>query len=444
MGKTYGSGTRGWIAAAAATVLAVGGLTACGASGDSGKDSGRGGVSGGGGRESGAGAAGSAGDTPATVRKNLSRVASATGPVICWDGGEDEGWQAAAYDATFSRRIAAFSEKSLLPRLAEIARETGGHEATVTSLCGDEGETGESLGETGVSPVSPDGRRVAVEVETDDSDSPWHVGWLDLGTGKFTDITKASEKKGYSPEKHSDRHPGFAPDGSLWFLRGSDQFFSADEDGRLSPHRISLACGRSKGDDEYYRPVNSVAVTCPRTINPSGKYAASPATVAVGFSSVDGFDLDPLSNEIDTFGDAPLHGPFSNQVVVRDDDDLRGCTPLAWLTSEELLCKGPSNDFFTVRVDPSKAREVDAMHTVEVGVKAEIAPATENTILAMAVSADRESLYIASRENRAGAQVKLHRAGLTSPGDPEELGALPKGVGEDFAFRTNFQTGDFR
>lgn len=84
------------------------------------------------------------------------------------------------------------------------------------------------------------------------------------------------------------------------------------------------------------------------------------------------------------------------------------------------------------------------MHTVEVDVEKEIAPATKNTILAMAVSADRESLYIASRENRAGAQVKLHRADLTSPGDPEELGALPKGVGEDFAFRTNFQTGDFR
>ncbi|MDW6063180.1 hypothetical protein SAZ11_40690 [Streptomyces sp. FXJ1.4098] len=444
--------SKAYVAAvAAATVLAVGGVTACGASDDSGKDGGRSGVSDGGGRKSGAGAADS-GDSVdsaeselAEAMRNLSRVVSATGPVICWNQNAEGGWRAAAFDAGLGKRVATFSEKPLLPRLAEIARSVGGVDARVGNLCG-EGQYGDHPGEAGVSPVSPDGRRVAVEVDTDDRDSEWHVGWLDLVTGKFTDITKASEKKGYSPEKHSDQTPGFAPDGSLWFLRDSQEYVSADKSGRLSQHPISEACaGERRRDTVFYRPVKSAAVTCPRVIHPSGKFAASPTTVAVGLYTVDGFDLSVLGPRIDRLSDDPDVGALTNQVVVRDDGDLRGCVPMSWISAADLLCQGSSNDFFIIRVDVSKARDdLDAMHTVEVGVRREVAPATENKIFSVAVAKDRRSIYIASSQSGEDADVKLYRASLTTPGEPEELGPLPQGVGDDFVLRGNFQTGDFQ
>ncbi|MEU1789051.1 hypothetical protein ABZ553_24930 [Streptomyces sparsogenes] len=330
-------------------------------------------------------------------------MASATGPVICWNQHGEGGWRAAAFDATLHKRVATFSEKPLLPHLSEIARGLGGVDASVGNLCG-EGQVGDNPGEAGVSPVSPDGRRVAVEVDTDDADSESHVGWLDLVTGEFTDITKASEKKGYSPEKHSDQTPGFAPDGSLWFLRDSQEYISADKGGRLAKHPISAACGGERHRDTvFYRPVKSVAVTCPRIIHPSGKFAASPTTVAVGLYTVGGFNISVLGPRIDRLSDDPTEGTVTNQVVVRDDGDLRSCAPMAWINAADLLCQGEDNDFFTIRVDTSKARD----GRVEVGVEREVAPATENEIFSVAVAKDRRSIYIASSQSGEADDVKL-------------------------------------
>ncbi|MFK4184426.1 hypothetical protein ACI2L4_10475 [Streptomyces sparsogenes] len=446
MGKTYGAGARGWVAAAAATVLAVGGLTACGASGDSGKGSGRGGVSDGGGHKPGASAGDSAEDGLARARKNLSRVASATGPVICWDD-DEKGEQVAAFDATFGKRVATYSEEPLLSRLSQIAEEADADRAFVRSLCGKEGY-GESMADSGVSPVSPDGRRVAVEVVTKEVGAltSSHVGWLDLVTGEFTDITEAARKGGYSPETHSDGFPGFAPDGSLWFLRDEQVYYSADENGRLTRHPISKACHDERsGNDGFYRPVRSVAVTCPRLIHPSGKFAVYPGTVIDGIYSYVGLDLDLLEPRMGRRSDDTVFGDPTDQMIVRDGADVRGCHPVAWINDDDLLCEGASHTFFTVRVDASElGKRGAASDPLETGVKAEIAQGTENRILSIALSTDRRYLYIAAKEVLDEGDVRLYRASLTSPGEPEDLGPLPAGVGDDFMFRGNAQIGDFR
>lgn len=446
MSRTCAPGARGWVAAAAATVLAVGGLAACGTSEDSGKGSGRSGVSAGGGHKPGSRAGGSTEGELAMVRKNLSRVASATGPVICWDD-DEKGEQVAAFDATFGKRVATYSEEPLLSRLSEIAEKADADRAFVRSLCGEEGY-GENMADSGVSPVSPDGRRVAVEVVTNEVGAltSSHVGWLDLVTGDFTDITEAARKGGYSPETHSDELPGFAPDGSLWFLRDGQVYHSADENGRLSRHPISRACHDERsGNDGFYRPVKSAAVTCPRLIHPSGKFAVYPGTVIDGIYSYVGLDLDLLEPHMGRRGDDTVFGDPTDQMIVRDGADVRGCHPMAWINDDDLLCEGASHTFFTVRVDASElGKRGAASDPLETGVKAEIAQGTENRILSTALSTDRRYLYIAAKEVLDEGDVRLYRASLTSPGEPEDLGPLPAGVGDDFMFRGNAQIGDFR
>ncbi|WP_406313398.1 hypothetical protein OHA77_33830 [Streptosporangium sp. NBC_01639] len=367
----------------------------------------------------------------AAAARNLAGLISSPGQIIC--SSSDGGWQATAYDDTFRTRVAAFSVDALSAQLTEIAQQAGGERAFVRDLCGDEGDAG-------ISPVSPDGRRVAVQVDFPDSGTPTHVGWLDLGTGAFTDITERSTKRGYVKETFSDEQPGFAPDGSFWFLRDSQEFLSADVNGRLSTHQISLACFRNTNEETFYRPVKSAAVMCPGTVHPSGTFAADPRNVAVRFSSVAGFELDVLADRVDRFADGPIHSPFSVQVAVRDDGELRDCTPVAWVNATDLLCAGSSNDFYTVRIDPAAARaDLEYAETTEVGVKAEIAPATETTIVSIAVSRDRQSLIIAAGEDAQAGTAKLYRASLTSPADPVEIGPVPAGAGSDFTLLGNFQ-----
>ncbi|MFF5212253.1 hypothetical protein [Streptosporangium sp. NPDC000396] len=418
--KTSRTRRGGWLAAAVAILLAV---TACG------KDTQDPGTSQK--RQSSANKADATKTALAEAARNLSGLISSPGPIIC--SSSDGGWQATAYDDTFRTRIATFSVSTLAAQLTEIAQKAGGEKAFMRNLCGGKGDAG-------ISPVSPDGRRVAIQVDFPDSGTPTHVGWLDLGTGAFADITERSTKKGYVKETFSDKYPGFAPDGSFWFLRDSQQFLSADANGRLSPRPISLACFSNGNEETFYRPVRLAAVMCPGTVHPSGTFAADPSKVAVKLSLVAGFELDVLARKVDRFADAPIHNPLSVKVAVRDDGGLRDCTPVAWINSTDLLCAGSSNDFYTVRIDPAAARaDLEYVETIEVGVKAEIAPATEATIMSIAISRDRQSLIIAASEDATASTAKLYRASLTSPSGPVELGPIPAGVGSDLAFLGNFQ-----
>ncbi|MGW4476624.1 hypothetical protein ACWENQ_43790 [Nonomuraea sp. NPDC004354] len=367
----------------------------------------------------------------AEAAKSLPAVLSAPGPVAC--SRNDDQWQATAYDEAFRTRTATISSTTLAPLLTEIATKVGGEEAFVRSLCGAEGDPG-------ISPVSPDGRRVAVQVDFPSSGDPTHVGWLDLSTGTFTDLTDRSSKKGYVKETFSDKDPGFAPDGSFWFRRDSQQYFSADPNGRLTPRRLSLACFSNRDEDTFYRVVRSVAVLCPGIVHPSGRFAADPGGVAVGMALVQGVELDILANTVDRYADAPIHLPFGMKVAVRDGGDLRDCNPVAWINTTDLLCTGASNDFYTVEIDPKTARnDLEYVQSTEVKVKAEIAPATETAIISVAVSRDRRSLIIAADENNSTATAKLYRASLVSPSKPVEIGPIPAESREHFTLLGNYQ-----
>ncbi|MDF2708108.1 MAG: hypothetical protein K0R62_3760 [Nonomuraea muscovyensis] len=366
----------------------------------------------------------------AEAAKSLAALMAAPGPVVCSRNGDH--WQATAYDDAFRTRAASFTPATIESQLAAIAAKLGAEKASVRSLCG-------AGGDPGVSPVSPDGRRVAVQVDFSAGGALTHVGWLDLGTGAFTDLTAASDKKGYVTETFHDKNPGFAPDGSFWFVRDSQEYFSADPTGRLTRRQISLACFGRRNDDTYYRVVRSLAVLCPGTVHPSGRFAASPRGVAQWLSSVQGFQLDLLADRVDRYADAPDHLPFRMQVAVRDGGDWRDCTPVTWINATDLLCSGASNDYYTVAVDPALARDdLDHADSTKVKVKAEIAPATETSIISVAVSGDRRSLIIAAGD--AGT-AKLYRAGLLNPGGPVEIGPIPAEVREGFTLHSGDRTG---
>ncbi|MEQ4720709.1 hypothetical protein [Nonomuraea sp. B19D2] len=366
----------------------------------------------------------------AEAAKSLPALLSAPGPVAC--SRQDGQWQATAYDDAFRTRTATFSSTTLAPLLTEIATKAGGQEAFVRSLCGEKGDPG-------ISPVSPDGRRVAVQVDFPASGDPTHVGWLDLGTGTFTDLTDKSNKKGYVKETFSDKYPGFAPDGSFWFLRDSQQFFSADPNGRLTPRRLSLACFSNRNEDTFYQVVRSVAVMCEGTVHPSGRFAADPSGVAKGMTLVQGAELDILANTVDRYENAPLQLPFGMKVAVRDHGRLQDCSPVAWVNATDLLCAGAGNNFYTVQIDPKTARnDIEYVQSTEVKVKAEIAPVTETMISSVALSRDRRSLIIvADQENTDTDQ--LYRASLVSPSDPVEIGPVPAESKEHFTLLGNYQ-----
>ncbi|MFG3441200.1 hypothetical protein ACGF0J_28455 [Nonomuraea sp. NPDC047897] len=358
----------------------------------------------------------------AEAAKSLAALMSAPGPVVCSRSGDH--WQAAAYDDAFRTRTAHFSSATIEPHLMEVAAKAGGDEASVRGLC-----------EAGVSSVSPDGRRVAVEVGLADSTGT-RVGWLDLGTGVFTDVTATSNKKGYVSRTFTDEKPGFAADGSFWFLRDHQEYVSADPTGRLTPRQLSLACFGRRGDDTYHHVVKSVAVLCPGgVVHPSGRFAAASRGVAQWLSTVQGFQLDLIAKKVDRYSDAPDFKPFAMQVAVRDDGEWRDCTPVTWLDATDLLCAGASNDYYTVAVDPALARgDLEHVQSTKVKVKAEIAPATETPIISVAVSRDRRSLIIAAGDDEAGT-AKLYRASLVTPGDPVEIGPVPAELRENLALR---------
>ncbi|GAA3202258.1 hypothetical protein [Nonomuraea helvata] len=178
---------------------------------------------------------------------------------------------------------------------------------------------------------------------------------------------------------------------------------------------------------------------CPRTIHPSGRFAANPSGVAVGWNLIKGAELEILANTVDRYEDAPLRLPFGMKIVVRDGG-LRHCDPLAWINATDLLCLGGSNDLYTVQVNPGLARDdIDYVQHTEVKAKKKIAPETETPIISVAVSRDRRSLIIAAGENSDSGTAKLYRVSLTSPSDPVELGPIPAESREHFTLLSNFQ-----
>ncbi|MBN6056693.1 hypothetical protein JYK22_32495 [Nonomuraea sp. RK-328] len=340
----------------------------------------------------------------AEAARNLKGLLAAEGPIAC--SGKDGRWQAVAYDESFRTRGPSFSTAPLAQHLAGIATKAGGEEANVRSLCGENGDPG-------MSPVSPDGRRLAVQIEPQ-SGGDTHVGWLDLVTGTFTDITEMSATKGYANKTYSDEAPGFAPDGSFWFERALE-YYSADENGRLTLRRSSDVCGGGSDEDQVYRIVKNVAVPCPAAVHPSGRFVVRTGMFGLTFA--------PLAVEDAYYTRASVRG--------------RACAAVAWVNATELLCKGNDNGFYTARVNPAAVQDdPEYVHDITLNLKAEIAPATENTIMAVALTRDRRSLIIAAEDDADTA--KIYRASLVTPSDPVEVGPVPPEVRESFTLLGNF------
>ncbi|WP_143665477.1 hypothetical protein [Streptomyces sp. CS113] len=345
--------------------------------------------------------------------RKLTDVFFTSGPVIC--NRTNEGWVASRYNIGFKEKAASVSFGDLKTRLTEIAKQAGGGTSNIPNPC-----------EHGVSAISPDGNRIAIQVDTnghDYTDGGGHVGWLDLTTGRFFDITQKSAKSGYSPEEYIDSNPGFSGSGDLWFLRDSQEIKSADKRGRLASRKFSFAC--FKDDlDEGYQVVGSLAIPCLDPIHPNKRF------VAEGNESSGKFAYDVISPGADRFSDLGVIGPWDREVRVKDaKGTAEYCNPTAWLSSTELLCTGDDNEFFTVTVNPSRAESnLEYLQTDTLAVKSVIAASTNRRIFGAMLTPDYSWLYILAGGDGQGDTGKVYRGSLKNPGKVEEVSPLPAGT----------------
>ncbi|MEU6890152.1 hypothetical protein ABZ918_34260 [Streptomyces viridosporus] len=352
------------------------------------------------------------------ISRKISSVFSTSGPVVCTYA--DGRWVATRYDSNFEKKAATFMIADLDSQLEEIAKKAGGAKASIPDPC-----------RGGVSAISPDGKRIAVQVNarSDDSQSPGHVGWLDLTNGRFVDVTEKSMKSGYSPENHEDSNPGFSPEGDLWFLRDSQRFASADSSGNVTSRKLSVAC--SNGDiKDGYQVVGSVALVCLDPVHPNGKFVAHGHEVFVaGGTAADRFGYEVIGTGIETFADRPLSGHWVRQAeVVGIDGDGKYCSPTTWLNGSELLCRGGSSELYTVEVNPARAQsDLKGPETDVLKEKTKITPPTSRGVKAVVITPDRSSVYLFTGSDGQGDQGKIYRASLTNPGQPQEVGPLPEG-----------------
>ncbi|WP_153450344.1 hypothetical protein [Streptomyces smaragdinus] len=359
------------------------------------------------GRDDPAGAGSPAGPTLAELGPALAKVLAADGPVLCWLD-EGDNWHADAYDTDFRKIVASADYTPLTQPLAQIAAkaQVEPDAVVVVDPCG--GGTHPDL-----SPVSPDGKEIAVQVGDGISG---HIGRLDVATGEFTDVSAAQEGDGYATEDVNQQDPGFTPDGTLWF-RDNMEIASVDRTGRLTHHKIRTGCDAGwSGDDPYYfRPLGDDAVLCP-VVHPSGRFAA--------WGDGSELDLRVITGKVDDADRIPGEPPYWMGLRT-NSEDYATCLPLMWLSATELLCHdgggtGPGGGFYTLRIDPGLARDdYDVLHTTNLAVSRVIAPKTDRGITAFGLSGDHRNLYLLGEDD-------VYRVDLTAAGsEPQKLGPAP-------------------
>ncbi|MQY11092.1 hypothetical protein SRB5_12060 [Streptomyces sp. RB5] len=332
-------------------------------------------------------------------------------------------WTATAYDEDFRKPVAQVSFTELKPTLDQLAKKAGGTDAALADPCS-----------PGLSPLSPDGKRLAIGVKWPDqmSGSAVHgVGWVNLDDSSFEDLTQAASASDYAAEEVLDQNPGFAADGSFWFVRG-DEYQRADAAGKVTKHEVSGACYEDAELDGWYQAVEDLAVPCAAPVHPSGGLVVRKIN--------DGLSLEPVGKRYDSLGALPDGGHYSKDrppatvVTPQGTNGPTMCSPVTWLSETELLCE--SAGFFTLKFPADLI--ADAAHPAsdspypypQVPVAAEVAPPSDREILTRAVSADRTALYILAGGDTRGGPGKVYRADLTQPGKPAEIGPLPPGAQE--------------
>jgi len=256
--------------------------------------------------------------------------------------------------------------------------------------------------------LSPDRRRLAVASSNFDDDSS-HVGWVELATGRQTDVTAASVGKDFAAATPKDTDPRFGRDGRLYFNRaGVIPTMVADQSGTVTQADPVGGC--------------TALATCPPLTHVSGRFFLDdePPRNGLRLGSTDPTAARDQRNAYAI--DIPLTVQGKPWESVRI---------LYWLDDRSLLCRNTDGEYRVVTIDP-QSLPLDTTEDVELASREAgplAIPKTDRRIHWTAPTPDRRSLLFTA--SRGDESPRLYRVELEGTSEPTELGPVPPGLEGD-------------
>jgi hypothetical protein len=255
---------------------------------------------------------------------------------------------------------------------------------------------------------------VSSAVQPDGSD---HVGYVDLGTGQFTDVTAATSQTGYGATPSQDGYPLFDPStGDLWFIRGDGQ-----------AHDFNVATGKDTVSSQHFAIQGG-------TVSAGATGGAQPLTVRAGHPVVGYALLGPdnktvagggagtaasepsiyiynVSQATDSMGNGPGtaggFGFYDASDVGRMSSDTGAVQ--AWLSATRLLVQNSSTGSF----DAATVKHQDA--SADAALATTVLPTVSGRTNDDAViSPDHNNVIVRSAQ---GSVVHFYINAIPAPGD---------------------------
>lgn len=250
------------------------------------------------------------------------------------------------------------------------------------------------------------------------SDGSQHVGFVDLASKRFTDVSGASST-GFGAHAFTDSNPVFSFSGQqLWFLRDGQDIYSADLHGgqpvkRLTlpqPNDLSRAVPQflmAPGSDQPIGQSGTLAALP----NPSGTAAVDSRTVGTGRSLQNA--AIRVYRAADTFVFANGH-----EVTMTGEYE---CVPEAWVDDVTLLCDATQQVGSPPRLVITK---VTLQSTSVTAVP--LLPPNERSNFSPVVSPNHASVALLST---AGSVTSLYVTSTTGRGEPRKVTDLSDQLG---------------
>jgi len=230
------------------------------------------------------------------------------------------------------------------------------------------------------------------------SDGSRHVGWIDLASGRITDVTARTSGHGFSSMTPVDNAPAFDPiTGDFWWARGLDDVLSIDpETLKVTDHHLESGGGN-------YAYAGQFMLT-EGTPDASGRRAAAVWVPAIGRAPVVRvLDSTHGLNEFETAN------PAGRDVSVAGLDG--GCRVEGWLDDSHVIV----NDTIGSAC-PTSVIDLDNPALVR------ILPANDHVNHDFVVSPDRGTIAFVSA---GGGKIGIYRSSGSATRDPRCLYTIP-------------------
>jgi hypothetical protein len=250
------------------------------------------------------------------------------------------------------------------------------------------------------------------------------AGYLDLATGKVTDLTSASTSSGFGSSSATAQDALFSPaTGDLWYLASNGTPYSLDASGHATAHPVgyasSLQCcsGDQPGFISLAPQTNWVlSDTGTGLPSPSGTVAVGPATADSGGQIQIWHQGSDLTAEADILG-----GDQSKDISAINVQGLpsaetsttTGAAAIAWLSDTRLILLW-NNQFYILTFNAGYTSA-----TAGPG----LLPSSSNQFLQAMLSPDHQTLAFIA--NTGGSADYLYEMALDQPGaQPKKIGQL--------------------